>query len=63
LIGQPLHLLSPEQLRAYTTRLRQLAASPPAVGKALRDENKPASDKTAKEVVSKEKVNALANLY
>jgi hypothetical protein len=55
--------LTPEQLRAYTTRLRQLAASPPAVGKALRDENKPASDKTAKEVVNKEKVNALANLY
>ena len=47
LLGRPLHLMSQDEIRAYTLELRTLQKSPQALGRKLRQEAEEKEVKTA----------------
>lgn len=50
LLKRPLHTLSPEELRKYSAELRELATSPQALGRKLREAASEAKRKESKGV-------------
>jgi hypothetical protein len=65
LLGTPLHAMTPDQVKVFNQRVRQLKAAPQTVVKSIKDENSIANKKPAvsKAVVPQVDVKKTAAAY